>query len=319
MIHVDTLPVDVADMIDWANGFKAMHGLSWEKFGELVDIKAGTLQPFCKGNYAGRNEDLARKIFKFKQAEESRTQHQAGIPVEPEFFECPTTLRVRAILAEAASGNMTAGGLGPGMCKTKTAQEFLGRVSPAWMITLDELTYDVGPVVRLVENAIGLKSNKNWASRVSADIIDFLRKKRALLIVDEANHASRKTLEQFRRWHDATGVGICLLGNEELITRLETGKERDAFGRLNSRISERLVQNMLEEDDIACFCDAWNIFNPGIRALLMDVALRPGSGGLRECRQIITKASVIATQDGGSLELAHVRWAYERRAIRIIR
>lgn len=319
MIHVDALPVDVEDMREWALGYKAMQTLSWADFGALVDIPGGTLQPFCKGNYAGRNEDIARRLFKFKQAEESRSQHKEGIPVEPDYFESPTSLRIRSILAEAASGNFTVGGLGAGMCKTKTAEDFLGRVSPAWMITLDELTRDVGPVVRLVEKAIGLRSPRNWASNVSQDIMEFLKKKRALLIVDEANHATRKTLEQLRRWHDYAGVGICLLGNEELVARIETGKERDAFGRLNSRISERLIQNMLEEEDVTCFCDAWNIFNPGIRSLLMDVALRPGSGGLRECRQIIKKASIIAAQDGGKLEMAHVRWAYERRAVRIIR
>ena len=319
MIHVDTLPVDVEDMRDWANGYKEMHRLSWKELGELLNIPAGTIQPFCKGNYAGRNDNLAREVFMFKQAEEARANHKEGIPVNPGYFETPTSLRIRSLLAEASTGTITLGCFGPGLGKTVTARDFLGRVSPAWMITMDEVTSTTNAMIRAVEKAIGLNSRNNWPAEISADIINFLRKKRALLIIDEANHLERKALEQLRAWHDATKVGICLLGNEELIVRIEKGRERDAFARLNRRISERVVQNMPEEGDVTAFCDAWGLFDPGIRKLLTEVAMQAASGGLGECEQIITKASVIAQEDGGKLELAHVRWAKDRRVQRLLR
>lgn len=318
-VDTDTLPIDVEEMRDWANGYKTMEGLGWEKFGSAVGIPGGTLQPFCKGNYAGNNERIARELFKFRQGVQNREEHLDGIPVEPGYFETPTSTLIRELLAVASTGEITVGAFGPGLGKTKTALDFLGRVSPAWIVTLDEMTRKPAALVRLVEQAIGLKTAKNWPSLISAEIIGFLRKRKATLIVDEANHATLAALEQLRAWHDATGVGICLLGNEELISRIEVGRERDAFSRLNSRISQRVVQNMPVEGDVTAFCDAWRIFDPGIRRALMDVALRPASGALRECRQIIVNASRLAAEDGGRLELAHVRWAIDKRAIRIIR
>ncbi|EQB32020.1 AAA family ATPase [Sphingobium ummariense] len=319
MIHVETLPVDVAAMRDWANGYKSMKKLSWREFGDLVGIPGGTLQPFCKGTYAGRNDDIAQTIFKFRQAEQSREEKLEGIPTDPGYFDTPTALRIQELLAIAATGRITAGGFSPGLGKTKTAEDFLGRVSPAYMITSDAVSAKMGPMIRQVEVAIGVGSPRNWPSIISAEIVRFLRKKRALLIVDEANHLTIEALEQLRAWSDSTGLGICLLGNVELIRRLTTGRERDALARLNSRISKRIVQDRPEEGDVTAFCDAWKLFDPGIRKLLMDVALMPGSGALREIRQIIENASMAASEDGGKLELAHVRWAVEDREIRVLR
>lgn len=319
MIHVDSIPVDVEEMRDWANGYKATKQISWAAFGDLVDVPGGTLQPFCKGNYAGRNEPIAQKLFKFRQTERSRDDHRQGIPIDPGYIETPTSLRIRALIAEASTGTITVGGLSPGLGKTKTAEEALGRISPAWMVTLDEATVKPQQVIRALEKAIGLRCARNWPSYVFAEIISFLRKKRATLIIDEANHANFKSVELLRSLHDATDVGICLLGNEELISQIQTGKMRDAFGRLNSRISETVIQNTPEEEDVVCFLDAWKIGDPGIRKLLLDVAMRPGSGALREVRQIIKKASLFATDDDGQMQLAHVRWAIDRRAQRILR
>lgn len=319
MIHVDALPVDVEDIRDWANGYKAMHNLSWSKFGDLVGMPGGTLQPFCKGNYMGDNDRLARALFKFRQSEQSRSERLAGIPTDPGYFQTPTSDRIQGLLALAASGEITAGGFASGLGKTVTAQDFLGRVNPAWMVTMDVATARTNGMIRLVEKTIGSHSARSWPSAISAEIIFFLRKRRALLIVDEANHLEYRALEQLRAWHDATGVGICLLGNPELIARIEKGRESDVLARLNSRIIKRVTQMMPDEGDVVAFCDAWQLSDPAIRKLLLDVALRPGSGALRECRQIIKNASMAASEDGGKLELAHVRWAVEDRAVRIVR
>ena len=321
MINVDTeaLPIDVEEMRDWANGYKAMTDMSWARFGNSVGIPGGTLQPFCKGNYLGDNDRIARELFKYRQGIQNREEHMDGIPVEPGYFETPTSTLIRELLAVASTGEITVGAFGPGMGKTKTAVDFLGRVSPAWLVTLDEMTKKPTALVRVVEKAIGLRTAKNWPSFISAEIISFLRKRKATLIVDEANHATLASLELIRAWHDATGLGACLLGNEELISRIEVGRERDALSRLNSRIAQRVVQPQPVEGDVIAFCDAWKLFDPGIRQALMDVALRPASGALRECRQIIVNASRLAAEDGGRLELAHVRWAIDKRAIRIIR
>jgi len=319
MIHVDQLPVDIDDMRDWANGYKAMHKLGWKPLSETMNIAQSTLQAFCTGNYVGRNEDVARKVFTFKQGVQNRDDQLRRLPVDPGYFETPTSLRIRELLAVASSGKITVGAFGPGLGKTLTARDFLGRVSPVWMVTMDEVSRKTGAMIRAVEQGIGLKTSKNWPSLISAEIISYLRKRKATIIIDEANHLELGALEQLRAWHDATGVGICLLGNEELIARIESGPKRDQFGRLKRRISRSVVQNMPVEEDVTCFCEAWDIHDPAVRMTLMDVAMQPGSGGLGECAMVINDAVTIAAENDDNMEIAHVRWAIDQRQIRIIR
>lgn len=319
MINVEAIPVDVEEMRDWAIGYKAMHNLSWADFGRQTGIPGGTLQPWCKGNYGGRMDHYARLMFKFRQGVQSRVEQLEGIPVDPGYFETPTSTRIRGALAMASTGEITVVAMGAGLGKTRTAIEYAGCVSPVYMITMDETSRRTPALITSIERAVGLSCVKNWSNMVFQDIIRFLRNKRATLIVDEAGQMEYGGFEQLRALHDATGVGICMMGNEELLTRIESGKLRDQFARLNSRIFQRLIQNTPEEGDIVAFCDAWKIFDPGIRKLLMDVALRPGSGALRECRMIVRAACMLASEDGGKLELAHVKWAFESRAQRIIR
>lgn len=318
MNHPDDLPIDIEEMRDWMNGYKDMHNLGWQKLGERIGIPGGTIGPFCTGVYTGRNDRIAKEVFKFRQAERARTKQMDGIPVAPGYFETPTSLRIRSLMAMASTGKITVAALGSGLGKTVTAKDFMERVTPVWMVTMDEVTKKTNAMIRAVEKALGLTGIKSWPSAISADIISYLRKRRGTLIVDEANHLEYGALEQLRSWHDATGVGICLLGNEELVTRIESGRERDAFARLNRRIFQRLVQPMPEQGDVVNFCDAWGITDPGMRKVLMDVALRPGSGGLGECEQIIQAASMDASEDGGRMELAHLKWAVNNRSRRII-
>ena len=48
-----------------------------------------------------------------------------------------------------------------------------------------------------------------------------------LIIIDEAQHLTKKTLEHLRSISDETGVGICFVGNEEVYSRLKGSGKAD--------------------------------------------------------------------------------------------
>ncbi|MBB5987407.1 AAA family ATPase [Sphingobium lignivorans] len=317
MIHIDTLPIDVEEVRDWANAYRDSFSppLSWPKFGQSVGLPHGTLQPFCKGKYAGDNERIARQLYKFKQGLESRDAVRQSIPVDPGYFETPTSLLIRELLAVAHSGTITVGAFAPGLGKTYTAEDFTGRVQPVSMITLDGITGTRNGIIRATADALNVAQSR-WVSELNTLVVRHLRKAKGLLLIDEANHATPEALEQLRSWHDATGVGICLLGNEELLGKITSGV---SFARLKRRIRRSVVQQVPLEGDIIAFCDAWQISDIGIRALLKKQAMQGASGGLGELTQIVSDAAVLADEDGGRLELAHVQWAIQRRKIEIVR
>lgn len=317
MINAETIPVDIEEMREWALAFKEQEQIGWEKFGPLIGEPVSTLQAFCTGKYAGaekRKLEIARTLFKFRQGLASRSEILQGIPVDPGYFETPTSLSIRELLAVAHSGKITVGSFAPGLGKSITANDFMKRTAPVWLLELDEITGEMKGLLRALGELVG--SPNSWLTKLNADVIQHFRRTKGLLIVDEANFATLPALELLRTLHDKTGVGLCLLGNEELLKNITKGV---SFGRLKSRIRRSIVQQMPVEGDVSAFCDAWGIADIGIRAALHKETMRGDSGGLRELTQIVTDAAVLADEDGGKLELAHIKWAIDRRKIVIVR
>lgn len=319
MINVKDIPVDIEEIRLWANGYRDLHGLSWQRLATESGVPAGTLQPFCKGTYQGDNERIAREMFKFMQSVENRTQREQSIPVNPGFFETDTAMRIRTCLQIAHMGRITVVATGPGTGKTMVVNDYAERAQPVWRATMKPSTATVNSMVVAILKAFGIEiRGTQWTYSGSNTIVERMRGRTGLLVVDEANHLTVDSFEELRSWHDETGVGICLLGNEELLRRIESGRMRDRFARLNSRIAMRHVQRLPLVEDVEAFCNAWGLSDPGIRKYLEKIALTPDAGGLRECRQLVEHGAMIAASEERGLTLSDLRDAQRTRATRWI-
>lgn len=319
MNNPDNTPIDIEEQRSWLNAYKAQTGLSWTALAAASGIAYGTISTFATGNYAGRNDKVAKEVFRFHQTLEARAERSEGLAIGPGYFETPTSRRLIGLLTIAHMGRITVAAMGPGTGKTMSAREYQAGTSNCWMVTMRETTKSTNAMVARVLRATGAPKTSGWGAQMSDYVVEQVRGRHGLLIVDEANHLTLQALEEMRAWHDETGVGICLLGNEELLLRIRGGARRDAFGRLNSRIAESHIQNLPLPEDVVAFCDAWQLEDPAMRRMLEKIALTPGSGGLRECRQIVERASMLAADDHRALTYADLRDAHSTRATSYIK
>lgn len=319
MNNADNFPVDVEEIRTWLNDHKQEKGLSWSQIGAASGIPTGTLSPFGTNRYAGDNGRIAREVFRYRQMLQSQDARSEGVQRDPGYFDTPTSARLRALLVIAHMGRITVGATGPGTGKDMAMLEYKASASNVWTATMRPTTKTLNAMIGEVLRSVGGTPKGGWTRQLSQQVMTNISGRRGLLVINEANHLEWEALEEIRSWHDATGVGVCLLGNEELMMRIQGGPRRDAFARLNSRIAQSHIQNLPLADDVAAFCDAWGIADAGMRSLLTRIALTPGAGGLRECRQIVEGASMLAVDDGRALSLADLRYAQETRATRHIR
>lgn len=318
MNNAETFPVDVEEQREWINAEKASRGVSWPQLATLVGVPAGTLSPFATGTYQGNRERVARAIYKYRQTLATQAVRSIGVAQDPGYFETPTSRRIQMLMIVAHGGRITVGATSPGTGKTVTMREYRASASNCWIATMRQTTRTVNAMMAEVLRALGVRGS-GWGNQLSRMITSSVEGRRGLLVIDEANHLSWEALEEIRSWHDETGVGVCLLGNEELLQRIEGGARADAFGRLNSRIAQRLIQTLPLPEDVQCFCDAWDLHDPAMREMLSRIALTPGAGGLRECRQIVEQASMLAADEDRPLSFADLRDAQAGRATRFIR
>lgn len=310
----ENLPIDNQEMFDWIKRYKQERGLSWSVLARESGIPSGTLSNLGSGSYGGNYDEQAKRIYRFKQKVESQEARSRTAIAAPVFIETPTARRVQFLLEVAHMGRITVGAMGPGTGKTMTAEHYAASMAPVWMATMRQSKRGVAAMIDQVMRSMGLDARSGWTRQRSDEVVNFVQGRKGLLIVDEANHLDWDALEELRGWHDATGLGIALLGNEELHMRIKGGAKRHAYARLNSRIAQSHIQDMPTDVDVRVFLDALGIDDTGMLRLLTKVAVTPGSGGLREVQQILESANMLAIADDTVLELGHIEQSLKTRA-----
>ena len=323
MINVKDLPVDVQEMRFWINAYREMSDppMPWSQLAKESGIPQGTLTTFAAGTYGAKDGggNVARKVFQFRQMVEAQSMRQSRLPTNPGYFDTRTSLRMMDLLEIAHSGRITVVGTGPGTGKTFTMDEYAERAGSTVRVTMSPSTGNLLAMTKAVLAALGVEQRHLSKADASAMVVARMSGKRLLLVIDEGNWLTLESIEQLRFWHDMMGIGICIFGNEQLVQTIKTGPKRDQLARLLSRIANMHEQRTPLPEDVAIFCDKWGIEQPDIRRYLENIALTPDSGGLRECKQLIEAATMLAVADDRGLSISDLRDAQSERATRWIR
>lgn len=306
----ENVPINVDDEKAWMLEYRARKGFSWSELAKVSGIPASTVQLFLTDRYTGVKENIARRIYAFRQKADSQELRAQSMLAAPEYVETPTSRLIMNLLGIAHTGRAVVAAMGPGTSKSITARHYKTCMGETvWLATMRETTKTTPAMVRQVMRSMALLPRSNSIAQGADQIIDRVAGTQGILIIDEANHLERGAIEELRAWHDATGVGLALLGNEELAMRIKGGANRHAYARLESRLGACHIQDVPTEQDVRVFLDALDIDEPAIRRVLIEVGTSPQHGGLREVHQTLQAANMLAIADEKLLELEHVQQA----------
>lgn len=128
-----------------------------------------------------------------------------------------------------------------GIGKTKGAEKFV-RENPAASVYISATPSigTLGNLLKVIARALRVTECRNKLDLMFA-IREKLEGTNKVIIIDEAQHLRLSALEEIRAWADPNpingqpGVGIVLIGNTEVYTRM-VGKQEARFAQLFSRI-----------------------------------------------------------------------------------
>lgn len=308
------------EMVAWLSAHKKASGRSWKQLEAESGIPEGTLSGMCTPRFAGNKAASAKRLFQFRQRVDSQAERARFALAAPSYVETPSGRSILARLEIAHEGRMTVVATGPGVGKTMAAEHYKAAIgATVHLVTLLPATTSMPAVVRAVFKALPLSIASPWTQQMSDRIIDYFKDRNDLLIVDEAGHACLEAIEQLRGWHDITGVGIALLGNEELQMRFQGNRKRHAYARLNSRIASSYLQDLPTRADVEALLDSMDIIEGDMRKPLIEVGMSPQHGGLREVHMILQTANTMAIGSERPLAGEHVHAAMRARATQTLR
>lgn len=229
--------------------YKEENGRTQAALAKELGISESALSSFLSGSYKAP-WTICEKVTSLQQMHEKKKV----APKEPDFVETTisktviNTIRYCHIQGKIA---VVYGDAGVG--KTMAVKQYLKENSLAVGITISPTYASITGVNELIAEQLGVR--ERVARKITSEIINRLRGSGRVLVIDEAQHLTVRTLNHLRCISDESGVGIALIGNDEVYTKMK-GHGRADFAQLFSRIGMRknvLTTNITKDDVKAVF------------------------------------------------------------------
>lgn len=255
-------------------------------------VSSATLSQWLNGSYNGDNAKIESRVQVWHETYQER-RARAGLPDAPEWVETPTAERIEAGLRYAQLAQDIVVIYGPaGISKTKTCQHYVVQAPGVVHVTMTPATKGVLACLQEIADALGLREVPHGAPALQRAIVARLRNSNGLLIIDEAQHLGVEALDQVRSLHDACFIGVALVGNETVYSRMTGGNRAPYLDRLFSRIGKRVALRGASDADIDALIAAWKITDSSCKAQIREIARRPGA--LRALTKVLRLAASFA-------------------------
>lgn len=288
-------------------------GYSQADVSRLAGIAYGTFTGWFKGTYAGNNSKVAGEVQIWLSGLGEKKQAAARAPRLPDYIETPSArdfisaLQFGHVLPEIV---IIAGGAGIG--KTTACEQYARTNRNVWLATMDPSSK--GTHGLLVELADIMDVTERHAAKLARAICRRVEGTKGLIIIDEAQHMTTEALDQVRSIYDrARGtVGIALVGNEQVYSRLEGNGRSAGYAQLFSRVGVRITQGRPRAEDMCDLIKAWDITDKEEIRLLKAIGRKPGA--LRGMVKTLQLATMLAAGAGVPRSIEHIRMAWDKHS-----
>jgi DNA transposition AAA+ family ATPase len=268
-----------------------------------------TLHAFLQGTYNGDNAQVARRLLTWLESRSTAAQVRALLPKKPAFVRTVTAEAFLATLEHAQFVQdlvVMVGGAGVG--KTTACEQYQRTRPNVWLATAEPSIASTHAMLEYLCEVVGVAENA--ANRRSRALVARVRGSGGVLIVDEAQHLTTQALDQLRTIHDKAEIGVALVGNEGVYSRINGGGRRAEFAQLFSRVGMRVVRAKPLPKDIEAILDANGVEGREERALLRAIARKPGAlRGVTKTLRVAQMQAMGADREKPTAEDIQAAWA----------
>lgn len=230
--------------------FMDARGLQQKQAAQMLGVSVATVSLYLKGQYAGDVASLDQKV------EEMIARYKEKVSEAKYSSEFVSTLTARrgmdVIKYAHIEGELNVIYGAAGLGKTQMLKQYAKENSGAVLIEVDSSCVPK-TLLKRIAKAIGATDTGTNDTLLEA-ITAKLKGSERVLLVDEAELLSTRSLEFIRRIHDFTGVGVVLAGMPRLLINLK-GKNNE-LAQLYSRVSFALdLGNQLPASDLALLAE----------------------------------------------------------------
>jgi len=209
-------------------------------------LSAPVISQYLQARYQGDVAAVTKKIQDFLALEKEREDVFTG-PTFVRTKQAEDVLMVCGLAHKHKYIGLVQARAGLG--KTTTLREYLAHRAGACMITASTWNCSKGAIASLLGRAVRVSSPYSTLTDAVEHIVNKLGAG-ALVIIDEAQHLPRETLDGLRYIYDVAGVGVVLSGTLAVSARMSDKRVGINYEQLASRIGcRRTLCEKIERED----------------------------------------------------------------------
>lgn len=292
----------------------AKRGWGKAETGKRIGMADSSFSMWLSGTLEGVLENANSTVRRWLESFEEASTIASALVQSPTFFmsRAASEIHKTLYLAQTLPGFVTIT-LDAGRGKTFACEEFRRGKPTVHMVTLHEKSCTVTGAVNILARQMGERVfNQGEVVEIIGEKLR--RSGNSLLIVDEAQHADRRAVNQFRVFSDQYKTGVALVGNAEIRRRIaQEGPNAASRDQIVSRIDKNLKRDPGRAEDVSAFIEAWGIDNPASVKFLSGLGMK--GGALRQIDRTIKIACLAAGCDADGLERKHLEAAWRNRDV----
>lgn len=222
------------------------NSVSQAEIARSLGYSPAVINQYLKGNYKGDKESLTRKI---EQYISSSKKPDTDVEIMQTGNVASVSLIINQCILMKRMG-MISGASGSG--KTTAIKHVISTLPQSILIEVKPTTTTKSLFISLAEKLKINPANLSINSLIS-DIEDALHKRDAVIVIDEAEYLTKKSLESIRRIWDMTKTPIIYSGTEKIIPTLYTCPQ------LRGRININWNMEKLSSEDTVKHCQSYGI------------------------------------------------------------
>ncbi len=239
----------VEEAVNFLKRYKEEGGKTQAAIAKELGISESALSSFLSGTYK-TPWTVCEKVAALQKVNEKKKV----APKEPGYVSTSVSrIVMNAIKYCHIQGKISVVYGDAGVGKTMAVRQYLKEDNLAVGITISPTYASITGVNELLAEQLGVR--ERVARKITREVVAKLRGSGRVLIVDEAQHLTVRTINHLRCISDESGVGIAFVGNEEVYTKMK-GSGRADFAQLFSRIGMRkpvFTTDITKEDVNAVF------------------------------------------------------------------
>ena len=259
-------------------------------------VSTTTASKWLRGVYEGDVPAVTGRVLAWLRTRREAARRSMSSAGLDRHVSLGVTEEIEAVLAHAqAAGDVVLIHGRSGAGKSWAVARYCAAHTPSFKVTMTGAVVTLAGLLARVAAAVGAGERHGSALAAETAIVGRLKGRGALLVVDEAHHLSARLLDELRCIRDLAGLGLALIGGDELWSALAGSARCD---QIVGRIGIRLPLSAAADADVLDLAAAVLGRRPGHRETKLLVAAARGAGGLHALRRLLARAWLLARGDG---------------------